>query len=97
MPANNDAVSMPAASQTRSRKFSVSDSMALIGGVALFLAYDRRAATALLDQLFMLVKNMAAYSGIISAPYPPQFVAKYMQSHWETVLWYGLQVSEQSV
>jgi hypothetical protein len=86
---------IPAAEETRGRKFGVFDSMILIGGIALWLTYGEHKLAILIQQFTCLCHTIAAYYGFVpAASYgPPQYLMRAMANYWSSVLWYGVQVS----
>jgi hypothetical protein len=86
----------PAAETPRRRKFGVYDSMILIGGIAVWLAYGQQKLAILIQQFAALCHTIAAYYGFVSpvSVGPPQFLMKSMAIYWSTVLWYFIQASE---
>jgi hypothetical protein len=87
------------AETTRGRKFGIYDLMISIGGVALLLTYGQHNFLTLAEQFMSFCQTVAAHFGIISTrPFgPPQALMRSMAMFWSTVLWYGIQASEQVV
>ena len=86
----------PPATQTSpvaSRKFGISDLMALIAGIALAISAGARDFVNLVEQIVLLSRTIAANQ---SARYRgrPHFWWQRVEIHWSTVLWYGCQVFE---
>ena len=96
----NDPAPVPSVETTPARKFGVYDSMILIAGIALLLTYGQHNFSSLFEQFVALCKTIAVYFGFISSnvyQLLPQNLMKSMGTYWSTLLWYGVQASEQLI
>jgi hypothetical protein len=77
--------------QVRARKFSVSDGMALIAGLALAIAGGSTAFEMLSEKCGLLCRVIAAYNSPFYVA-RPQFWEQSIAIHWGSVVWYAFWV-----
>jgi hypothetical protein len=91
MPTETPTPLFSPAEPARNRKFSVSDGMLLIAGLALAIAGGSKAFETLYEQCILLCQVIADYNNPRYVG-RPEFWTERIASHWGSVVWYGFRV-----